>query len=550
MSVRNNWRALSSRLWVADYSLRDFRGDVLGGILTAVVLLPAGITYGTLSGLGPAAGLYGAVAGGVFAGVTCGVRGLMVSPNAFNAIVLAAVVTGSVDSITVAMIIGVGAGLVQIACGVLRLGSFTTYTSSSVLSGVITAVGILIIVVQLLPLLGMTVVGGVVETIAALPAAIAGANVHALLIGVLAFALALFWRGRIGRFVPATVPALIFGSILALLWLRDAPVIGPIPTGWPNLHLPTLSAELLVDLFRPMLTIALLSSTSALSLSRFLDAVTGGRHNPDRLLAGLGISNIAAGLIGALPGAGSGASWLNIKVGGRAPVASIVMALTLLLGLAGLSGALSYIPLAAMSGILLKIGWDLIDWSFLKHIHRISPYHVSVMLITLLLALFVDFLLAIVVGLAVSGFVNARILQSFEIRGLVSVPLLDQHILDGDELPEDADPFSARVGLFQFPMRVSVASAHETIRLAGPDLAGHQIVIFDFSTTEFIDDTAADIINQLINRAVVAQGKPCIVSGLTDDVAKTLHALDVFKDVPDEHIVGSIGEATELVRRL
>lgn len=201
---------------------------MLGGLTTGGVVLPVAMGYGELSGLGPAAGLYGAVAVGVFAGAFGGTRAMVYGPNVLIAIPMAIVVAEYAESPAEAVTIGILAGLIQIAFGLLGVGRYAAYVPVSLISGLLTAFGILIIVKQVGPALGAASKGGgVVDTVRAWPDTVADANVEALALTALTIALGVLWRGRLRRISPAPFVALTVGALVGVLWLQEAPTIAP-----------------------------------------------------------------------------------------------------------------------------------------------------------------------------------------------------------------------------------------------------------------------------------------------------------------------------------
>ena len=184
-----------------------------------------------------------------------------------------------------------------------------------------------------------------------------------------------------------------------MLWLSDTPVIGEVPTGLPSLHLPELAPGLLARAVQPALILALLGSIDSLLTSLVADAMTRTRHNPNRELVGQGIGNTIAGLIGATPGAGATmGTVVNIRAGGQTQISGVLRAAILLALVLGLGRYVESIPHAALAGILMKVGWDIIDWRFLTRIHRVQREHLLVMFITLGLTVFLDLVTAVASG--------------------------------------------------------------------------------------------------------------------------------------------------------
>ena len=337
--------------------------------------------------------------------------------------------------------------------------------------------------------------------------------------------------------------ALAAGTALGVLWFTEAPVIGPVPTGLPTLQLALPQAGFLLHALPPAIILALLGSVDSLLTSLVADAITGSRHDPDRELVGQGIGNMAAGLIGALPGAGATmGTVVNIRSGGSTPASGVVCALFLLALVLGLGRHVEPIPLAALAGVLVKVGWDIIDWRMIGRLRRLRREHLVVMLATLCLTVFVDLITAVAIGLIAGGMVHARRLEQLELDSVVSVPLLDAKLFEEDETLAEADPLAARVGMVALRGTLSVASSHRLVSVIGLDIKQHEVVIFDFSDTVYVDDSAAMVIGRLLELATDS-GTECIVTGLGGDVAGTLHSLDILDSVPAGRIVGTFDEA-------
>ncbi len=536
------------------YSPQLLRGDFFGGITAAVVGLPVGLAFGETSGLGAIAGIYGAITVGFFAAVFGGTRSQISGPTGPMAVAMAVIVTTHAESLAEAFTIVIMAGLIQIALGVARIGRFVAYTPYSVISGFMTGIGAIIILLQTLPFLGAPVVeGGPLEAIRAWPDAIGDLNGSALVIAVVTLAVGVGWPGPLRRYLPPTLAALIAGTAVSLLWLGDTPVIGEVPTGLPELRAPDLAPDILVRSVEPALVLALLGSIDSLLTSLVADSMTRTQHNPNRELVGQGIGNTVAGLIGALPGAGATmGTVVNIRAGGRTQISGALRAGILLALVLGLGTYVESIPHAALAGILMKVGWDIIDWRFVTRLHRVQREHLVVMLITFALTVFLDLVTAVAIGLIAAGMASARRLERLQLDSVVSVPLLDQSFLAGaDEADEEdaTDAFSARVGMVALRGTFTVASSSSVISTIGADIRDHEVVILDFTETDYIDDSAALVVEQMIDIAF-AEDTECIVMGLSGSPANTLQALNVLDRVPAEHFVATLDEASEAAGRL
>ena len=547
------------------YDLQTFRGDIVGAATAVVVGLPLALAFGVASGLGALAGIYGALAVGFFAAMFGGTRSMISGPTGPMAVAMAVIVTAHADSLAKAFTIVIMAGVIQIFLGVLRIGRFVSYTPYSVISGFKSGIGVIIILIQILPFLGASVTtGGPIGAIRAWPDAISNVNYGALVIAVVTLAVSIFWPKRLRKLLPPTPVALVAGTLLGVLWLTDTPVIGDVPTGLPVAHLPDLSISVLASAVQPALTIALLGSIDTLLTSLVADSMTRTRHNPDRELVGQGIANVASGFIWGLPGAGATTGTVvNIRAGGRTRL-SAAMRAGILIGLVlGLGKYVETIPLAVMAGILMKVGWDIIDWRFLTRIRQVQREHILVMLITLGLTVFLDLITAVAIGLIVAGMASARQFERLELDSVISVPLLDRTFFgksplsEGEPEPSPAqvggdgtdeeDAFSARVGLVALRGSFTVASSNKLRNTISVDIQDHEVVILDFSDSVYIDDSAALVVEQMIDSAA-AQDTECIVVGLSGPPAETLQALNVLDGVPEDHVVANLDEAREVAR--
>ncbi|MYD95275.1 MAG: SulP family inorganic anion transporter, partial [Chloroflexi bacterium] len=240
---------------------------------------------------------------------------------------------------------------------------------------------------------------------------------------------------------------------------------------------------------------------------------------------------------------------VNLRAGGRTPVSGALRAAILLALVLGLGRYVEAIPHAALAGILMKVGWDIIDWRFLTRIHRVQREHLLVMLITLGLTVFLDLITAVAIGLIAAGMASARQFERLQMDSVVSVPLLDRSFFGAQDDEETADAFSARVGLVALRGSFTVASANKLISTISVDVRDHEVVILDFSDTVYMDDSAALVVEQLIDSAM-AESTEVIVMGLEGRSAITLQALNALQEVPDDRIVKTMDEAREVAQRL
>ena len=541
----------SSSMPKINYDFQTLRGDVFGGVTSAVIALPVALAFAIAAGLDPVAGIYGAIAVGFFAAVFGGTRSQISGPTGSMTVAMGVIVTANADNLAAAFTIVIMAGLIQIFLGVLRIGRFVEYTPYSVISGFMSGVGIIIFLTQTLPFLGAEVAsGGPVGAIRAWPDLINHFNPSALILGAVTLAVAALWPERFSRFFPATMAALVIGTFLGILWLTDAPVIGEVPTGLPELVTPDLSTGTLLRAIHPALVIALVGSVDSLLTSLVADSMTHTRHNPDRELLGQGIGNVVTGFIGGLPGSGATPGTVaNIRAGGWTPLSGVLCVAILSAIVMQLGQYVASIPMAVLAGILIKVGWDTIDWRFITRIFYVQRDHLLVMLLTLGLTVFLDLVTAVAVGMIAAGVTSAKQFERLELDSVISVPLLDQVFFKDYENLDDIDVFSAQVGLVALKGTFSVASASKLINAISIDIRDHEVVILDFSDTVYMDDSAALVVEQMINTADNEE-TACIVMGLDGLPATTLRALNILQNVPEDHFADNLDEAREIARSI
>ncbi len=534
-----------------NYSLDVFRGDLFGGITAAIVGLPVALAFGVASGMGAAAGLYGAIGVGLFAAMFGGTRSQISGPTAPMSVAMAVIITEHAGSMSEALVVVMMGGFLQILLGVLRIGRYVAYTPHVVISGFMSGIGLIVMLIQALPFIGAPAApGGVVGTVRVLSEAIGGINYSAFVIALVTLAVGVLWPRRLSRIVPGTLVALVVGTLLSVLWLTEVPVIGLIPSGLPEIVFVPPTADFLLRAIEPALILALLGSVDSLLTSLIADSLTGTRHRADQELVGQGIGNMVAGLIGGLPGAGATMGTVtNIRAGGSTRLSGAIRAIILLVLLMGLGWIVEPIPHAVLAGILMKVGWDIVDWRMLKRIHRLRGEHLSILLITLGLTVFVDLVTAVAIGLIVAGMAHARKLESLELDSVVSVPLLDSQFFSPEDESPSTDEFTARVGLVALRGSFTVASSKKLVGVISEDIKDHDVVIFDFSGATYIDDSAAMVVEQLMGVAT-SEDTAFIVMSLSGSVEDTLSALGIIQRVPAEHIVETLDEARDVARKL
>ncbi|MFA7606850.1 MAG: SulP family inorganic anion transporter [Rhodocyclaceae bacterium] len=383
--------------------LARFRGDFFGGLTAGVVALPLALAFGVASGAGAAAGLYGAIALGLLAAVFGGTRMQISGPTGPMTVVFASALIAVGGNLQIAMAAVLLGGLMQIGLGLLKVGGVVRFIPYPVVSGFMSGIGAIIILLQFAPLLGAPSASAPLRAITGLPEALAQINGEALLLGFLTLVIVFRTPMALSRIVPAPLMALIAMTLLSVVAGFTVPVIGEIPMGLPELSLPQFTLETWTAVLVLGATLAMLGSIDSLLTSLVADSVTRTRHNSNRELIGQGVGNMVCAFVGGLPGAGATMrTVVNIKAGGRGRLSGVIHALFLLILLLGAAPLATQIPLAVLAGILIKVGVDILDYRLLRLLRTAPREDVAVMAAVFSLTVFVDLIVAVGIGVALS----------------------------------------------------------------------------------------------------------------------------------------------------
>ncbi len=394
------------------FDTSNLKGDITGGLVAGVVALPLALAFGVQSGLGATAGLYGAIAVGIFAAIFGGTATQASGPTGPMTVVSAALVAGAIE-LTGSLEAGMGiillafffGGAFQVLFGFLNIAGYVKYFPYPVVSGFMSGVGLIIVLLQIFPFAGLPSSKSTIDVISNLPA-LAGANIYALILGSITIAIYLLFP-KLTKAVPSALVALIGATLIAYFAGWDVPVIGEIPSGLPALQIGEMwpidmsAIGLIVEY---ALVLAVLGSIDSLLTSVIADNMTKTKHNSNRELVGQGIGNMLAALIGGIPGAGATkGTVININAGGRTRISGAVHGLFLLTILLGLGSLAAHIPLCVLAGLLLPIGAKIIDFKGLKHLTKVPKADASVLVIVLLITTFGSLINAVGIGVALAA---------------------------------------------------------------------------------------------------------------------------------------------------
>jgi SulP family sulfate permease len=374
------------------------------------------MAFGVTSGAGAIAGLWGAIVLGLIAAPLGGTPSQVSGPTGPMTVIMAGIIAtmvqtyGTGTGLALAFTVALVAGLFQVIFGVLRLGQFIVQMPYSVISGFMSGIGGIVLVLQLPVMLGLSLRGSVPEILGGVWQELGSVNGIALSIGLITFALVRLYPKRFNSVLPGPLVALVLVTAISTLVTPDAlPRLGEIPQGLPELRWPQLGIGDVRVLGGYALTLAVLGSIDSLLTSLVADNITRTQHDSDRELIGQGLGNMAAALLGGLPGAGATMRTVtNVQAGGRTPLSGIVHSLVLLVVTLGAGGLASVIPLAVLGGILVNVGIEIVDWNFLRRAPRLSVMATALMWLVLLLTIFWDLVTAVVVGVFIANVLTIK----------------------------------------------------------------------------------------------------------------------------------------------
>lgn len=509
----------------------NLRGDIMGGITTGIVALPLALAFGEASGAGPMAGLYGAIIVGFLAALFGGTGSNISGPTGPMVVVFAGVYTslgGSPELVFAAVVL---AGLFQIAFGFLKVGQLIRLVPYPVVSGFMSGIGLIIIALQLARLFGHEPEGsGTIPALASVPGAVIDPNWIALAIGVMTLAIVFSWPKQLGKYIPAPLAALLVATVVSVLFV-GAPILGDVPTGLPSFIMPTIDQASFLIIVEAAFLLALLGAIDSLLTSLVADNMTRTRHNSSQELIGQGIGNTIAGLFGGVPGAGATMrTVVNIRSGGQFKLSGMIHGLVLLAVALVLAPMASLIPHAALAGILIKVGYDIIDWRYLARAHRGPRWDLVLMTVVLGLTVFVDLITAVLVGVVMAALAFIKQLSEEQLKRLN----LSEDEIENPEERELLARGGKWVTLFDFGGPLSFGAAADLGHQVRERSNGHvRILVLDFGRVPFLDLSAVKAVETIVEDAAAAS-KKIFIANVNDDVDRVLHGLDVAPLIPDE----------------
>ena len=523
----------------------NLKGDVFGGLTAAVIALPMALAFGIASGAGAAAGLWGAVIIGLVASLFGGTPTLISEPTGPMTVVFTSVIisfTATADSpeqaLAMAFSVGVLAGIFQILFGLFRLGRYVTMMPYTVISGFMSGIGIILVLLQLGPFLGQaTPKGGVMGTLLEMPALVQGTQPMELLLALITLAILWFTPSAVKKVCPPQLLALVVGTVLALSLFSGAGLrtIPEFSAAFPSFQLPTFSSGQLRLMVIDAAVLGMLGCIDALLTSVVADSLTRTEHNSNKELIGQGLANVVSGLFGAMPGAGATmGTVVNIQSGGRTALSGIVRAMVLMLVVLLAAPLASRIPLAVLAGIAVKVGIDIIDWDFLQRAHHLSVKAAVITYGVIALTVLVDLIAAVGIGVFVANVLTIDRMSTLQSRKVKTISTTDDDVELSDEEQQLLDRASGMVLLFQLagPMIFGVAKAISREHNA---IGNCQAVVFDLSEVSHLGVTAAIALENAVKEAMEV-GRNVFMVGVSGSTENRLRKLKLLERLPEGHL--------------
>lgn len=525
------------------FSDMNVKGDLFGGVTTAIISLPLALAFGVASGAGAEAGLWGAILVGLFAALFGGSTTLISEPTGPMTVIMTAVLTSMVakypeSGIAMTFTVVMMAGAFQILIGTLKLGKYITLMPYSVISGFMSGIGVILIILQLSPLLGHAApTGGVMGTLSALPTTLANMKFGELFLGLLTLGILFFFPKQYRKYVPAQLVALVAVTLLSVMLFDSEEIrrIGEIPTGLPSLVVPVLDAELFTTMVIDALVLGTLGCIDTLLTAVIGDSLTRKEHDSDKELCGQGLANMISGLFGALPGAGATMGTVtNIQVGARSPLSGVARALILALVVLVASGLTAPIPMAVLAGIAVYVGFGILDWSFIQRAHKVSVQGMAIMYGVMLLTVFVDLIAAVGLGVFISNILVIERLsreQAKQVKAISDADDDDVPLTDSERALLDKANSKVLFFYLSGPMIFSVSKA---ISRQHTSINEYEVMILDLTDVPMIDVTVGLALENAIKDAQEAHCEVYLLcpNERTREQLERFHVLDL---VPAEN---------------
>jgi len=523
--------------------LQIFAGDILGGLNASIITLPQALAFGVATGFGASAGIWGAIILCLVAGIF-GTKVPMISgATGPVAIVIASVMHALNKDLSAVIFIIFLAGILQIILSLTKLPDVVKYVPYPVISGFMNGVGVIIIIMQLNPLFGLNASSNTIESIQSFVVSLGNINYEALSIGILTLIIVFFFPKKWGKYIPSQILALILCTFISMKTGMNIEKISEISVSFPAVHFPHTNLHDLISYFHYSVMLAVILSSESLLTGLVCTSVTKVQLSPQRILASQGFGNMCCAFTGTLPGAAATMRTVaGLKSGASTRFAPVVTAFILVLMIYKFSGFVAQIPLAVLAGILIKIGYDIIDTKLLKVLKLAPKDDLWVLAVVFVLTVFYNLIVAVGAGVTIASLLYAK--KVADKTRLVDKTNYDEKLVMAEKMLEVNYKHKIRVvhisGAFFFGSATQLISQFD-------EFLGTRYLILVYDSEDLLDISALFALEDIILRLKSQHIKILLVLNI-DEVYNQLKQHDIIKQVKERHVFFSELEAIEFAK--
>lgn len=520
--------------------LEIFAGDILGGLNAAIITLPQALAFGVATGFGASAGIWGAIILSLVAGIL-GTKIPMISGvTGPVAIVVASIMHALDKELGAVVFIVFLAGIIQILLSLTKLPEVVKYVPYPVISGFMNGVGVIIIIMQLNPLLGISPCSNTIESIETICKSISAVNIEAFGIGILTLLIVFLFPKKWNKYVPSQILALIICTLISIKAGLQVSKISEISVSLPAVSIPKTNLHDLITYFHYAITLAVILSSESLLTGLVCTSITKVQLPPKRLLSAQGIGNMCCALTGTLPGsAATMRTVAALRTGASTKLAAVVTSFVLVLLIYKFSGFVAEIPLAVLAGILIKIGYDIIDTKFLKVIKLAPKDDLYVLILVFLLTVFYNLIVAVGAGITLAALLYAK--KAADKAKLVNKEVYDKDIMNLEKVLEKDYRHKIRVvhinGAFFFGSATQLISQFD-------ELLGTRYLILVYDSDDLLDISAVFALEDIVLRLKSQHIKILMVIN-NEEVHKQLQQYGITEQIGENRVYFSEIEAIE-----
>ena len=525
------------------YTKEQLIKDILSGIIVAIIALPLSIALAIASGVGPVQGLYTAIVAGFFISFFGGSRVQIGGPTAaFVVIIYGIVTTYGTDGLIVATIM---AGIILCIMGLCHFGSLIKYIPYTITTGFTCGIAVTLFVGQIKDFLGLdmgAVPSEFIEKLGAYAANITTTNPVTVAIGAVALVILILWP-KVTDKLPGSLIAIIVTT--AIVYFAKLPVntigsvYGELSSEFPSFHMPAFSYKLVQELISPAFTIAILAGIESLLSAVVSDGMIGDTHKSNAELIGQGLGNIFSGLFGGIPAtAAIACTAVNVRNGGRTPIAGITHCITLSIILVVLMPLASLIPMTTLAAVLLVVAWNMADWTSFFHLCKTAPKSDMIVLVaTFFLTVFFDLVVAIEVGVVLAALLFMK--RMAETADVTAWKYADEPDVTPGEAEKMRDiPHSIRV--FEISGPLFFAAADEILAITSDKST--KVIVIRMRSVPAIDASAMRSLRDLAARAK-KKHITLIFSHVNEQPMSVMKKDHFIELIGEEHFLPNIVEA-------